>query len=190
MSGIPRCSKRVSRPRREPFCGRARSPCPTPIPLPVRRPRRRTSYDASRPDTFRSPSRGTAVKPAQHRGAAPKAGLRAVPLLGILLFGRVTCLQSWRLRSSLTGLSPGTHPGGILAPQLSSRLAVAVKKSELYPSLWQSCDELRGGMDASQYKDYVLFRLFREIRQRPLRRPAFGRHHGPRGAHASLIWSS
>jgi HsdM N-terminal domain len=31
-----------------------------------------------------------------------------------------------------------------------------IKKSELYSSLWKSCDELRGGMDASQYKDYVL----------------------------------
>jgi type I restriction enzyme M protein len=35
-----------------------------------------------------------------------------------------------------------------------------VKKSELYSSLWKSCDELRGGMDASQYKDYVLVLLF------------------------------
>ena len=33
-------------------------------------------------------------------------------------------------------------------------------KSELYSSLWRSCDELRGGMDASQYKDYVLVLLF------------------------------
>src|ERR1035441_10194919 len=37
---------------------------------------------------------------------------------------------------------------------------MVVKKSELYSSLWQSCDELRGGMDASQYKDYVLVLLF------------------------------
>ena len=37
---------------------------------------------------------------------------------------------------------------------------MAIKKSELYSTLWQSCDELRGGMDASQYKDYVLFMLF------------------------------
>jgi type I restriction enzyme M protein len=37
---------------------------------------------------------------------------------------------------------------------------MAVKKSALYASLWASCDELRGGMDASQYKDYVLFMLF------------------------------
>ena len=37
---------------------------------------------------------------------------------------------------------------------------MAIKKSDLYSSLWQSCDELRGGMDAGQYKDYVLFLLF------------------------------
>jgi type I restriction enzyme M protein len=37
---------------------------------------------------------------------------------------------------------------------------VALKKSDLYSSIWQSCDELRGGMDASQYKDYILTLLF------------------------------
>jgi type I restriction enzyme M protein len=37
---------------------------------------------------------------------------------------------------------------------------MAIKKSELYSSLWASCDELRGGMDASEYKDYVLLMLF------------------------------
>src|SRR4030095_15645513 len=37
---------------------------------------------------------------------------------------------------------------------------MALKKSELYSSLWSSCDELRGGMDASQYKDFVLVLLF------------------------------
>ncbi len=37
---------------------------------------------------------------------------------------------------------------------------MALKKSELYSSLWKSCDELRGGMDASKYKDYVLVLLF------------------------------
>jgi len=37
---------------------------------------------------------------------------------------------------------------------------MAIKKSELYSSLWASCDELRGGMEASQYKDYVLVMLF------------------------------
>jgi len=35
-----------------------------------------------------------------------------------------------------------------------------IKKSELYSSIWKSCDELRGGMDALQYKDYVLVLLF------------------------------
>ncbi|EJA7341150.1 TPA: type I restriction-modification system subunit M [Vibrio parahaemolyticus] len=37
---------------------------------------------------------------------------------------------------------------------------MAIKKAALYSSLWASCDELRGGMDASQYKDYVLTMLF------------------------------
>src|SRR5271168_4729418 len=37
---------------------------------------------------------------------------------------------------------------------------MALKKSELYSSLWSGCDELRGGMDASLYKDYVLVLLF------------------------------
>jgi hypothetical protein len=32
---------------------------------------------------------------------------------------------------------------------------MAIKKSDLYSSLWASCDQLRGGMDASQYKDFV-----------------------------------
>jgi type I restriction enzyme M protein len=37
---------------------------------------------------------------------------------------------------------------------------MAIKKSELYSSIWKSCDELRGPMDPSQYKDYVLVLLF------------------------------
>jgi type I restriction enzyme M protein len=37
---------------------------------------------------------------------------------------------------------------------------MAIRKSEIYSSLWASCDELRGSMDASQYKDYVLVMLF------------------------------
>ncbi len=37
---------------------------------------------------------------------------------------------------------------------------MALKKSELYGLIWKTCDELRGGMDASQYKDYVLVLLF------------------------------
>jgi type I restriction enzyme M protein len=37
---------------------------------------------------------------------------------------------------------------------------VAIKKSDIYRSLWDSCDQLRGGMDASLYKDYILTLLF------------------------------
>ena len=37
---------------------------------------------------------------------------------------------------------------------------MAIKKSDLYSKIWKSCDELRGGMDASQYKDYILVILF------------------------------
>ena len=37
---------------------------------------------------------------------------------------------------------------------------MAIKESELYSSLWASCDRLPGGMDVSQYKDYVLYMLF------------------------------
>ena len=37
---------------------------------------------------------------------------------------------------------------------------MAIKKSQIYRTLWNSCDLLRGAMDASQYKDYVLVLLF------------------------------
>ncbi len=37
---------------------------------------------------------------------------------------------------------------------------MALKKSQLYSTLWDSCNALRGSMDASQYKDYVLMMLF------------------------------
>jgi len=55
------------------------------------------------------------------------------------------------LRVSLVG-----HAGA----KKGSRCAMALKKTDLYSSLWKSCDELRGGMDASQYKDYILTLLF------------------------------
>lgn len=43
---------------------------------------------------------------------------------------------------------------------LEEVIVLALKKSDLYSSLWKGADELRGGMDASQYKDYVLTLLF------------------------------
>ena len=48
----------------------------------------------------------------------------------------------------------------LLPPKYSKIFAMAVKKSDLYRSLWDGCDKLKGGMDASQYKDYVLTMLF------------------------------
>lgn len=43
---------------------------------------------------------------------------------------------------------------------MKGKMDMAIKKSELYSSLWESCDKLRGGMDASLYKDYILTLLF------------------------------
>ena len=37
---------------------------------------------------------------------------------------------------------------------------MAIKKCDIYRSLWDSCDQFRGGMDASLYKDYILTLLF------------------------------
>ena len=56
--------------------------------------------------------------------------------------------------------APVYSSGLSLAGQFGLGAALAVKKSQLYSSLWNSCDELRGGMDASQYKDYILVLLF------------------------------
>ena len=43
---------------------------------------------------------------------------------------------------------------------------MAIKKSQIYSSLWQSCDKLRGGMDASQYKDYIWFLFVKYVSDR------------------------
>src|SRR5437899_555018 len=63
-------------------------------------------------------------------------------------------------RGSHGGVQKGRRAESRRQPRRGSCLAMALKKSELYSSLWSSCDELRGGMDASQYKDYVLVLLF------------------------------
>ncbi len=59
---------------------------------------------------------------------------------------------------------------------------MAIKKTELYSSLWASCDELRGGMDASQYKDYVLTLLFMKYVSDKYAKDRYGLIEVPEGA--------
>lgn len=59
---------------------------------------------------------------------------------------------------------------------------MAIKKTELYSSLWASCDELRGGMDASQYKDYVLTLLFMKYVSDKYAKDPYGMIDVPEGA--------
>ncbi|EPI5312971.1 type I restriction-modification system subunit M [Proteus mirabilis] len=59
---------------------------------------------------------------------------------------------------------------------------MAIKKNELYSSLWSSCDELRGGMDASQYKDYVLTMLFMKYVSDKYKGDPYGMIVVPQGA--------
>lgn len=59
---------------------------------------------------------------------------------------------------------------------------MAIKKNALYSSLWSSCDELRGGMDASQYKDYVLTLLFMKYVTDKYKGDPFGMIVVPKGA--------
>ena len=66
---------------------------------------------------------------------------------------------------------------------------MAVKKSELYSSLWASCDALRGGMDASQYKDYILTLLFVNMFRTSLQAKIMPILKFPKAV-ALTIWSS
>ena len=59
---------------------------------------------------------------------------------------------------------------------------MALKKSELYASIWASCDALRGGMDASLYKDYVLVLLFIKYISDKYADKPFGAIKLPKGA--------
>lgn len=59
---------------------------------------------------------------------------------------------------------------------------MAIKKTELYSSFWASCDELRGGMDASQYKDYVLTLLFMKYVTDKYKGDSYGMIVIPKGA--------
>ena len=65
-------------------------------------------------------------------------------------------------------------------PRPAATRRTALTKSELYASLWASCDELRGGMDASQYKDFVLVLLFVKYVSDKLRRAALRADPDPR----------
>ncbi|MPM23162.1 hypothetical protein SDC9_69626 [bioreactor metagenome] len=58
---------------------------------------------------------------------------------------------------------------------------MAVKKSELYSSLWASCDSLHGGMDSSQYKDYILTLLFVKYVSDKFKGVAYGDIDVPKG---------
>ena len=65
---------------------------------------------------------------------------------------------------------------------------MAVKKSELYASLWKSCDELRGSMDASQYKDYILVMLFMKyVSDKAASRPDYLLDVPPGGSFADMV---
>ena len=59
---------------------------------------------------------------------------------------------------------------------------MAVKKSQLYSSLWASCDKLRGGMEPSQYKDYILTLLFVKYVSDKFKNDPYGAISIPEGA--------
>ena len=59
------------------------------------------------------------------------------------------------------------------------KIIMAIKKNELYSSLWASCDKLRGGMDASQYKDYILTLLFVKYVTDKFKGVKYAEHHRP-----------
>ncbi len=66
----------------------------------------------------------------------------------------------WARRWSIAGARSPIAIARSCARMRRRRPTMALKKSELYSSLWSSCDELRGRVHASQYKDYVLSLLF------------------------------
>ena len=87
---------------------------------------------------------------------------------GLIIKGRG---RGGSVKLAINGAEPSAKPKASSKPKPASVKAasppikksqrrMALKKSELYSFLWASCDELRGGMDASQYKDYVLTLLF------------------------------
>jgi N-6 DNA Methylase/HsdM N-terminal domain len=84
--------------------------------------------------------------------------IRARPVAGAKHGRSVVVVMAVEEHERMKALdAPGGRPS---AEAEGETVTMALKKSELYSSLWSSCDELRGGMDASQYKDYVLVLLF------------------------------
>jgi type I restriction enzyme M protein len=103
-----------------------------------------------------------AVVPGRGRGGSVRLPDFAQPVAASL-----PLLENPEADPDTSESAPGTHYArpprdDTTQPQRPSarRNGGAIKKSDLYSSLWASCDELRGGMDASQYKDYVLVLLF------------------------------
>lgn len=64
---------------------------------------------------------------------------------------------------------------------------ITIKKTELYPSLWVSRDELGGGMDASQYKDYVLTLGFMKYVAGKYAKDPYGLIEVPEGANYNAM---
>ena len=90
--------------------------------------------------------------------ATPVASARRATWCGLVGSGVATSRLVLREPFFLVrGFGQGYHTGDLYRTYWM--VYMALKKSQLYSSIWQSCDALRGGMDASQYKDYVLVML-------------------------------
>lgn len=66
---------------------------------------------------------------------------------------------------------------------------MGIKKSQIYSQLWNSCNALRGGMDASQYKDYILTLLFVKCTSDKYDKNPKGNLQAPLGGHFKDIIS-
>lgn len=67
----------------------------------------------------------------------------------------IACRGTTAVNARVDGFRDDNNPS-----ETKNKRRMTLRKSDLYSSLWKSCDELRGGMDASQYKDYILTLLF------------------------------
>jgi hypothetical protein len=83
-------------------------------------------------------------------GAADSGGSRATPARSV---GKGIPGKDKTKAAGFRGSSSVPTLITFCGPTFLDCSTMAIKKSELYSSLWAGCDELRGGMDASQYKD-------------------------------------